>query len=159
MVRLPRGVVRTLTNSGAYTIAGNIQVTGNHGPYEVDWIRGRVYFTEADEGNVVTITFNYGRDANTGNLLSVPPAAYRVSWGDEVSVGSQPIGSPLEQGTDQTTCEVLLPTQSPVNEGQVNAFRDPVQAKVWVFWSSTRAGTTDLYYMTISPQFYPQPAN
>jgi hypothetical protein len=38
------------------------------------------------------------------------------------------------------------------------AFKDPFQDKVWVFWSSTRAGTTDLYYMTLSPQFYAQPS-
>ncbi len=159
MVRLPRGVVRTLTDSGTYTIAGNIVVTGNRGPYEVDWIRGRVYFTQVDEGNLVNITFAYGRDSTSGALQTVSAGAYRVGWGDEISVGSLPIGSALGAGTDQTTSEVLLPTEAAVNEGQVSAFRDPVEAKVWVFWTSTRSGTTDLYNMTLSPQFYLQPAN
>jgi len=42
-----------------------------------------------------------------------------------------------------------------VNESQVCAFVDPVEqpTKVWVFWSSTREGSTDLFYETISPNF------
>ncbi len=51
-----------------------------------------------------------------------------------------------------------------MNEGQVFAFADPdglrnpsdVRYKpslIWVFWTSTRAGSTDLYYQTISPNF------
>ena len=36
-----------------------MKVTGNAGPVEVDWVRGRVYFTELDEGRTVTINYNY----------------------------------------------------------------------------------------------------
>jgi hypothetical protein len=45
-----------------------------------------------------------------------------------------------------------------VNEGQISAFKDPYQDKVWLFWTSTRSGTSDLFYMAISPAFYPQVA-
>ncbi len=146
MVRLPRGVVRNQQPN--WNVLGNITVTGNTGPYEVDWIRGRVYFTEADEGRLVSIAFNYARAAN-GNAFAVPATLYRVMWGDEIS-------SSLTPG-DATTNERVLPLSTPVNEGQISAFKDPFQDKVWIFWSSTRAGTTDLYYMAINPQFYTQP--
>ncbi|HSV74029.1 MAG TPA: hypothetical protein VLH79_09745 [Chthonomonadales bacterium] len=152
MVRLPRGVLRNLVN-GVFTVAPNITISGNRGPVEVDWIRGRLYFTEADEGSVVTVGFNYARTEDPSNpgqpvLASVPPMQYRVSWQDEISTAIQP--------TDQTTNEVFLPTDVAVNEGQLAAFKDPFQDKTWVFWTSTRAGTTDLYYMTLSPAFYPE---
>ncbi len=65
-----------------------------------------------------------------------------------------------------------MPTSSVVNEGQVAAFKDPFIDKLWVFWSSTRAGTsigpannplslgqTDLYYETLAPQFYSPSSN
>jgi hypothetical protein len=144
MVRLPRGVLRDPDG----TIGANITVTGNQGPYEVDWVRGRVYFTEVDEGRPVQITFAYARD-NNGNKVVAPQATYRVGWGDEISSAVAP--------GDATTNERVLPLSTPVNEGQVSAFKDPFQDKVWVFWSSTRAGTTDLYYMTLNPQLYTQP--
>lgn len=162
MVRLPRGVLRNLDGTINGAQGNNIVVTGNIGPYEVDWIRGRVYFTEVDEGREVGITFNYGRqDTGMGGttVFSVPQTAYRVMWGDEISTATAP--------GDATTSETILPTQSTVNEGQISAFKPSrisntgknslIQDRVWVFWSSTRAGTTDLYYMTLSPQFYTQP--
>jgi hypothetical protein len=148
MVRLPRGVLRDVQN-GQYTFAPNITVANNRGPVEVDWVRGRLYFTEVDEGNLISVKFNYGRD-NSGNKLSVPETFYRVGWGDEISTAVTP--------GDQPTNEVVLPTDSAVNEGQVTAFKDPFQEKVWVFWASTRFGTTDLYYMTLDPPFYALPA-
>lgn len=152
MVRLPRGVLRNLDGTINNGQAQNIVVTGNRGPVEVDWIRGRLYFTELDEGNLVTVAFNYARQTDaSGNVtvLSVPATVYRVQWGDESSAAAQP--------ADQTTGETVVPMDAAVNEGQLTAFRDPLQARLWLFWSSTRAGTADLYYMTLSPRFDPQP--
>jgi len=126
-------------------------VNGNVGPYEVDWVRGRIYFTEADENSQITVNYQYydpvsgATNQNSGNLV------YRVAWGDEMSAS-------IQQG-DQTTPETALPTDSAVSEGQVSAFKDPFLDKLWVFWSSTRAGSTDLYYETIAPQFYPTASN
>ncbi len=45
-------------------------------------------------------------------------------------------------------------TSEIVNEGQVCAFKDPMENKLWVFWTSTRSGNTDLYYEAVSPRFY-----
>jgi hypothetical protein len=144
MVRLPRSVLREANGD----VRSHVRISGNRGPVEIDWVRGRLYFNEEDEGNIVTVSFDYARDAQ-GQVLSVPPLRYRVTWGDEITTAAQP--------GDQTTTETVLPTSSAVNEGQISAFKDPFQDKVWVFWSSTRAGTSDLYFMAISPQFYTQP--
>jgi hypothetical protein len=178
LARLPRPVALT-NNGGQYTLAGNISVNGNAGPVEVDWVRGRVYFTELDEGRTVTINFKY-IDGNavkqSGNLI------YRVAWGDEISATSLP-ADPSQPFVDHTTPEVVLPTDSAVNEGQVTAFQIPANVRtgqpvgsptgfqkvqpyqpaqgseIWVFWTSTRAGTTDLFYETIRPNFYPTAVN
>jgi len=150
MARLPRGVLRDYDPAtNTYSIASNITISGNLGPVEVDWVRGRLYFTEIDEGSEVKVTFNYSRDSG-GNKLTVPTTVYRVAWGDEISTAVTP--------GDQTTNEVALPISGAINEGMVSAFKDPYQDKVWIVWSSTRKGTTDLYYLTLAPQFYTQPA-
>ncbi|MCW3054758.1 MAG: hypothetical protein JWN14_3928, partial [Chthonomonadales bacterium] len=125
-------------------------VSGAVGAYEIDFVRGRIYFTEADENSQITVNYTYynpvtKNQGNSGNLN------YRVAWGDEISASIQ--------GGDQTTPENVLPTDSAVSEGQVSAFKDPFLDKVWVFWSSTRAGSTDLYYETIAPQLYPTFSN
>jgi hypothetical protein len=146
MVRLPRTVLRDQLANGTYTTANHVRITGNKGPVEIDWARGRLYFTEIDEGSTVTVEFDYGRQAN-GTVLTVPASTYRVLWGDEISVAVNP--------GDQPSAEVLLPTEAQVNEGAVTAFKDPFQDRVWVFFTSTRNGSTDLYYMTLAPQFYP----
>ena len=167
MARLPRPVALNL-NNGVYDLNNNITVAGNAGPYEVDWIRGRVYFTELDEGRTVTISFKHA-NGNSGNLT------YRVAWGDEISSTSTPI-DPNQPFVDNTTAEVVLPTDSAVNEGQVTAFQIPASlrtgpaqggaitqpqqgSELWVFWTSTRAGSTDLFYETIRPNLYPSAAN
>ena len=138
--------------------------------YEVDWVRGRVYFQEEDEGDIVHIRYNYYDPSNntTGNSGDL---FYRVAWADEINSGGHPFdGTSSNKFTgDETTSEVQMPTSSYINEGQVAAFKDPYIDKLWVFWSSTRAGaplpngsklgTTDLYYETLAPQFYPRASN
>ena len=172
MARLPLPVATVATNGTptsplAAQRIQSITVVGIDRPtqgYEVDWVRGRVYFQEEDEGNVVRINYNWynpntRQSGNSGNLY------YRVAWGDEISATGATNG-------DQTTPEVAMPTSSVVNEGQVAAFKDPFIDKLWVFWSSTRAGTsigpannplplgqTDLYYETLAPQFYSPASN
>jgi hypothetical protein len=137
MVRLPRPVPRNADG----TIGANIQISGNRGPVEIDWQRGRLYFTEIDEGTTVHVAQAI---AGGGSV----EADYRVTWGDELTVAATP--------GDQTTGEAALPTDAAVNEGQITAVKDPFVDRMWLVWASTRAGTTDLYYMAISPSFYPQ---
>jgi hypothetical protein len=143
LARLPFPVALTTTNGQQ---SYSLTVQGAAGAYEVDWARGRVYFTEADEGNTVTVSYI----ALNGNTTQSVSRTYRVAWGDEISVTGTP---------DQTTQEVPLPTDRAVNEGQVTAFKDPLIDKLWVFWSSTRAGVSDIYCETIAPQFYPTATN
>ena len=152
--RLPYPVALTPVNNGVQSFI-NLTVSPTAGPYEVDWARGRIYFTEKDEGRVVTINYTY-YDPATNQTGKSGDLIYRIAWNDEISATGQPApGQPL----DQTTPEVLLPTDSAVNEGQVMAFKDPFVDKLWVFWASTRSGTTDLFYETISPQLYPRVSN
>ena len=134
LVRLPLPVQLT-----AQQIA-SVNVAGNTGPYEVDWLRNRIYFTEIDEGREITVNYL----STSGQISGL---RYRVGWGDEISAGS---GS-----GDPTTAETFMLTGPSINEGQVNAFRDIFTDKLWVFWSSTRTGSADLFYQTLAPQFYP----
>ncbi|MBM3496289.1 MAG: hypothetical protein FJX72_18500 [Armatimonadetes bacterium] len=136
MVRLPRPVTRNADG----TIGANVQVSGNRGPVEIDWQRGRLYFTEIDEGSTIQVVQAINGSGET--------FTYRVNWGDELTVAATP--------GDQTTNEAALPTDAAVNEGQIAAVKDPFVDRMWLVWAGTRSGTTDLYTMTISPSFYPQ---
>ena len=122
---------------------GSVSVAGANGPYEVDWVRGRVYFTELDDARTTPVTVSY-RDLNGASKTY----AGMVAWGDEMTSSALPV--------DQSTGETMVPTDTVVNEAVVSAFKDPFLDRVWVFWSSSRSGTYDLYSMTISPNFYPQ---
>jgi len=137
VVRLPRPALRNADG----TIGANVQISGNRGPVEIDWQRGRLYFTEIDEGALIDVTMALQGGGSV-------QASYRVTWCDEISVAATP--------GDQSVGEVAVPTDAAVNEGQVSAVKDPFVDRLWVFWSSTRSGTSDLYYLTLSPPFYPQ---
>jgi len=111
--------------------------------WTVDPGTGRVFFTEQDEGKTVKIS-----------LPNSAPIVYTISWQPEMA------GNAYQ--------EFPVPIKTPVNEGQVWAFKDPfsyVQPAstdvpvasatndVWLFWTSSRGGTSDIYYMAISPRF------
>ncbi len=99
---------------------------------ETDNVRGLAFYTQDFEGDQDTVN----------------GAVCTVAWRDEV-------GTVNDKGVWSSVADTALPTDSQVNEGQVSAFKDLYQDKVWVFWTSQRNGMSDLYYETISPQFYP----
>lgn len=163
-VRLPRPIGLTNPDADGNQQILNLRVVGNRGPYEVDWVRGRIYFTEVDEGSLITVT--YRAPLNYQAVRSNLTLQYRVSWGDEVTTGSQEFADPdfptnegMRFSVYQTTPEVVMPSSVSVNEGQVTAFKDPLYDKLWVFWSSSRGRSTDLFYQTLSPNLYPAAPN
>jgi hypothetical protein len=158
-VRLPRPVALSAADANGNQQILSLVVAGNLGPYEVDWVRGRVYFTEVDEGRQIQVRYT---PAGRSSVL----LTYRVGWGDEITVGSQEFADPLAPlrndlrfSVYQSTPEVVMPSSAAVNEGQVSAFKDPFYDKLWVFWSSSRGRSTDLFYQTIAPNLYPTAAN
>lgn len=124
-----------------------VTVTGNRGPYQIDPVKGRIYFTAVDEDNVVSVTYT-PLDGATGG----------------------PATSPITVQTNVTyvieTRETQVALDSAVNESGVSAFIDPftylAQPRpplTWLFWTSTRNGSPDIYFQTIAPQFLARPAS
>ncbi|MEN6520156.1 MAG: PQQ-binding-like beta-propeller repeat protein [Armatimonadota bacterium] len=120
----------------------DIEVGHVFGPCEVSWDGKKVYFTSVDERypglspsglEPVSIKFRPKGGSSTDRVTETFDT---LSWEEELP-------------------ETALPTRLRVNEGQVCAFADPcvTPSRVWVFWSSTRAGESDLYYQIISPNF------
>ncbi len=123
--------------------APQVTVSGSTGPWTVDvgsgGQNGRIFFTEEDEGKIVTVT-----------VPGKTPLKVAVTW------------QPERPGL--TNQEVQVPMKLPLNEGQVWAFKDPFgyvdpgaadttgyNNNLWLFWSSSRGGVSDIYYQTISP--------
>lgn len=109
------------------------------GPCEISWDGKKVFFTAVDE-----------RYPGMPGYQGAAQVRYTPNG------ASRPITVSFDTLTwDEELSETALPTRQSVNEGQISAFADPnvVPSKVWVFWSSTRAGQSDLYYQTISPNF------
>jgi len=183
MVKLPRPVALVAVNgtgtspnatqaiSGVaiqrYDPVSNTFVNLRKG-FEVDWVRGRIYFQEEDEGDIIQVTYNYF-DPGTNSTGNSGTLYFRVDWGDEISSAFHPYDANSKWAGDDTTAEIQMPTSSTVNEGAVSAFKDPYIDKLWVFWSSQRGGgvgptgqvipSSDLFYQTLAPQFYPTATN
>jgi hypothetical protein len=129
---------------GSNATLGTVTVSGNNGPYQLDPSNGRIYFTALDEDNTVNITFA-AADPGTGALLGT----YTVS---------SPVGLIME------TPEQAILLDAAINESGVSTFIDPFNYAAqhrppltWMFWSSTRNGSPDIYFQTISPELLPRP--
>ncbi len=90
------------------------------------------YFTTEDEGNVITA-------GTGGNAVTFVPTLV------------------------VETPEQALPIDRPGNETQVTSFLDPFDPTafnlrrpdlIWNFWTSSRNGTSDIYFETIAPALY-----
>jgi hypothetical protein len=117
---------------------------GMVGPfYQVDPQKGRVYFTLPDEGRSVTISYTniYGQ---------VQSETHFVDWIAELP--EQPV--PIERVVDESS---VYSFPDPFFD-QFNP-SDPRPTLVWVFFTSTRGGTRDLYYLTLAPRLGPVRVN
>ncbi|MCW5946779.1 MAG: PQQ-binding-like beta-propeller repeat protein [Fimbriimonadales bacterium] len=130
------GVPIAVTNGVA-----NVSVAGMVGPYyQVDPTRGKVYFGLQDEGRTVTVTFQYRGD---DGVLRNAQVTGQVVWQTELA--EQPV--PIEQAVDEDTVFA-----SP------DLFDDPINLRtglVWFFFTSTRAGSRDIYYISLAPKLGP----
>ncbi len=137
-VRLP---YRVLTNPDGSP--NNIQVTGNVGPYQVDPAQARVYFTSADEGSTVTVNYTGVDDAGAAvtGLSQTGTVAFVTERSEEPIL--------IEQAVNESG---MVPFLDPFTY-----FTDRRPGMVWLFWTSTRAGSPDLYFETIAPNWTPVP--
>jgi outer membrane protein assembly factor BamB len=138
-VQLPTAV-HTQPN-GAVT---NLSVSGANSFYQIDPANGRVYFTAADEARNVTITYT-GADETTGQPIAFGATQYTIRLVSERT-------------------ETPVPIEQAINESQMTTFIDPFDSTsaagrrpglIWMFWTSTRGGTADVFFQTIAPRFTP----
>lgn len=135
---------------GNQAVAVDVQVNGATVPFDVDFKNGRVYVPSLYEGLPFRIAYTA-----TGN----PPASNRNG---------------TVQGTftwiDEQAAAQMVSMQRSVNEGQAAAFLDlfsGVQGandprlldptlqpgRLWLFWTSPRGRTYDIYWQTMAPYF------
>ncbi len=143
------------------TISPTARLTVNNalGPWEVDRTGTKIYFSEVDERYRSLI------NADNAAALGTVPDAINISYRDD---GGTDRSAPLPDVSWITE----MPEQSlfgfasdaNVNEGSIYAFADPqpqesgtsvrlMSSKIWVFWTSTRGGVSNLFWETISPNF------
>jgi len=117
--------------------------------YQIDPANGRVYFSQGVEDRFVSITY-------TG-----------------VDVNGVPIAAPINVNNVRVTLitersEEAVPIEQVGNESDLTITREPVGSLwnsagyrrpnlYWLTWTSTRAGTQDVFFQTIAPRFAPQP--
>jgi len=117
---------------------------------QVDPATGQIYFPTNLEGALLRIRY-YAID-ESGALILANPTTPQLF--DEV----YSVGYVTERP------EELIPMETSVNEGGLTSFLDPFTYPsgpnmrpplVWMFWTSTRRGTADVYMQSIAPQWVP----
>lgn len=125
-----------LTN---FTVSG--MASGDY--YQVDPVQGKIYFTSGEEDNTgITVTYNTA-DGVTHTNIPINP-----TWIAEIL--EKPV--PIENATNESPLTVLGdPMIAPTGQQRPALF--------WLFWSSLRNGSPDLYFQTLSPGFVATPKN
>jgi len=143
----------------------NATVTGNLGPWEIDRAGTTIYFTEVDERYSSLVK------SGSADVLGSGPGPIVLEY-ENVDGATQKVyindAYWLPELPEQSLFGFASDTN--VNEGSICAFADPNPSavpirlpngtwtnvslsKIWIFWASTRAGTTDLFWEAISPNF------
>lgn len=146
-----------MNGDGTIPPTAGLEVNNALGPWEVDRTGTKIYFSETDERYRSMIT-----PANSA-ALGAPPVDMTIHYDDAK-------GNAQQKTLYDVSWITELPEQSlfgfaadaNVNEGSIYAFADPqpiesgtsggvLSSKIWVFWTSTRAGNSDLFWETLSP--------
>lgn len=144
-ITLPRAVATTQSGNVSVTVTGLGAVPNAF--YQVDPANGRIYFTANMENRPVTVTYQSIDDV--GNVISQGPDNYTVTL-----------------ITERTEAPIFM--NQAVNESQLTSFIDPFDETtptqrrpglIWLFWTSTRGGTPDMFFQTIAPRFTPLATN
>lgn len=135
----------------------NVQIPNALGPWEVDRTGTKIYLSEVDERyksanftgpDPLGLDLQYDYRDKGGNQQHVSIRVPDVTWITELP--EQSLGFTMDAN---------------VNEGSIYAFADPQpqlsgtsvgvrSSKIWVFWTSTRGGNSDLFWETLSPNFW-----
>ncbi|MCE5315703.1 MAG: hypothetical protein ABFD49_07930 [Armatimonadota bacterium] len=139
------------------------------GPWEVNRAGTKIYFSEVDE-RYMSLLKSGSKDV-LGNGPSAITITYRPTGASaDVTVTARDIYW-IEEIPEQSL--LGFSADGNVNEGSIYAFADPdpeyykinnyltgdgtyaalLSSKIWVFWTSTRGGTSDLFWETLSPNF------
>ena len=145
--------------------------TAYNGPVDILNVNGdpvvsaRLYFPIDSGAEGAAITYSYiGTDGQT--YSSPTNTTDTVQWQDEQRTSDTSLPPANATEALQSAEGYAVPIDKTVNENNVAAFLDPYAGtqdstgafqahKVWLFWNSTRNGTSDLYMETIDPRFGP----
>jgi len=136
----------------------NLTVTGANTPFQIEPSTGRIYFMSEMEDRTVDVS--YLADDESGRPIGVLNISARVGL--------------LTENT-----ETVVPMSNPANESALALALDPISGRnpltgfnyggvaanerrpglLWMFWSSTRGGGSDVYFQTIAPNFGTVPTN
>lgn len=137
-------------------------VQGNLGPWEVERSGKRIYFSGVDER--YRSLFKCDTPAAVQAALGAGPGPITIKYTniyDEEQTVEVPDVFWLNELPEQSLFGFATGTN--INEGSIWAFADPEptggtlqpipSSKIWVFWTSTRRGTSDLFWETFCPDF------
>lgn len=117
-----------------------VSVAGATDVWQADPASAKVMFGLTDENRTVTVTYQW---RNGAGVLQNDQVTGVVQWQTELA--EQPV--PIEQAVDEDSVYAFADL--------FNDVTSPRPPLAWVFFTSTRGGSRDVYYITVAPNFGP----
>ncbi|MCH7904686.1 MAG: PQQ-binding-like beta-propeller repeat protein [Armatimonadetes bacterium] len=148
-VQLPTAIALNADGSlFNFTVTWDAAVPGAERFYQVDPATGRVFFMAGTEDRRIQIKY---RGVDDSGVLYPNLITFESSVGLLTELLEEAV--PIEQvGAESGLRLALDPISGAFNRRN---FRRP--NVYWLFWTSTRTGSPDVYFETIAPRFTPRP--
>jgi hypothetical protein len=136
-------------NGNFYTF--DVQGVDPNALQDVDVQDGVLYFRQEDENKKVVVTV---RDINGAQVAQ---ETHYIGWREEG--GETPVPMDLAVNEGSVTAFPMLDLQKFTDPAQPGGQPQAVPhlSKIWLFWTSTRGGGSDIFHATIAPRLTPLP--
>ncbi|CAN5690056.1 hypothetical protein BH11ARM2_BH11ARM2_10130 [soil metagenome] len=126
-----------------------VDINGLSGPYQIDPANGRIYVTSVDEGKIISIRYvgivpGSGAASPTQNIKNLGVGLVEETREAQI---------PIEQAVNETGLTLTLDPFDPIS----TSVADRRPSLMWLFWTSTRAGSPDLFFQSYAPRIAPIP--
>lgn len=155
---LPNGQPKFVRGNSTYDSIESI-VFNDPNPkdaFQIDPAQGKVYFPSSDEGRSVTISY-YAKDDSGNYVVDALGSPLRLEKTAIISLIGESSEAPIPIETSVNESN-MVPTLDPFTYRNVNVNAGGVYRRpplLWMFWTSTRNGSPDIYFESLAPRLTP----
>lgn len=136
-IELPNSIATDRNGNVTFNFTGGVL-----GGYQLDPVNGKVFVQAILEGQTLEVTYQGVTDAGVLVNRTYRGAVRLIEETEETEI-------PIEQAANETAVSIGL-------DGMTGSYSGNMTSRpglMWMFWTSTRGGGSDIFFQTLAPRF------